>query len=1835
VVTLKLRTGLLGEPGSGKTTMTSWLAVAHAHALADEEATVRVPLAQVDVMGTANGEQLELGRPLLPVVVQLADYAAKRRQGQLAGNLLEFLGYHSANLGRPVWQRDVGGFGKGEAIPDDKIARLIREAIRSGRALIILDGLDEVPTEERDQISAEIDRFITWHGPRAGPPLDDGNRVLITSRSAGYQFAPLPTDLAQVTIEPMSLDDVRVLSQRWLRAMFDLTASLRDLPSAADELSADFFGMLSLDHNAGVREVTSSPLFASMLLTSFLNDVGDDLPAQRVEVYESLLETLNRRWEKRRPGSETAQYRMTVVKALPAVAAHFFAAVPSGVFGRDKLSEELVAEVARLERGHPESPTIIAQVESLIDIMWTDVGLLKETEPNVFSFSHRTIQEFLTARHLVSGPRYGAQEILAHLVDPRWRDVILLAIGLINYKHRDKLTTVADELLAAKGPLAELFPEPALVLAAAIPQMLDVPGQVVVRVTNSLLSSYASLCAKRRLRRLQELIESAVAGLRSSEHLSMIDRVLVDALTDPGHEEPSAACATAQLILGVGDPTTALAQALVTAARRWDQPEFSKTLLRLVSKDPASSYKLAGNWDSRLRMRTLLRRNPGLVERIRQSGQWLSIMLCLYGGMPDLGAAETAEDFQRMTACLELPHYVLNGFKPFMSKLLNTDDSRYATAIYSETVGYDLRMQLAQPLVFTPDAIIRNSPFTDRIITALENDNLPDLTGFFRSRLPADDTERAEALVALWSLGAAPPGSLTEETTAAAMARRRIAAVAASLRDATVRALSQSAGDTLLAARRTLGADDWNRLYDAIITTAIRAGAPQMSMLSMIGSLSPDNEAHLLTEELTQRISGSGEDSIREAARIADKLNASRQPPVAIISALNARGRTTYQDLRHCTRWWPADPLAFPYQDRDDVPIGVLDQAARMPGKVFFGIVWMLRDVVMPVVNCIRWLKPEVLAIAWTSLGRGDADATEFIAELDPAILDSDNPVAYLHGVAGQVHDPWHRARALLRIAELFAHGRAEALRGAARAGGTIGDPVLAFQVRERLALLSPTAERAEHLSVARRLAAEITDPAIRNIALLRLARFERPAVITGEPTLITDELESAGDAIARNLASAAPLQAWIPVALFTLATDLSRTADHAARRNAWRHLASAPSPATVASVLASEDGPFISCTETAAVSIMAAFDHAERPAELYSLLPRLAHLECGAEPAVREWLEHSDTRLREIAALLLAEYGGWRAELAEPVARAQLAEDDLLRARANACLWTGGSFGATSTVSSLGRTGVETLVKFRLEHPRMATHSKWAFANLLHDDAGVFAQWCAEFEGDPSARSAAGYVLRNICLATKPVWELILDRLQYGCPDLQTALLKSVTWMRVRISPVADHQPAPTDVSRLVIDLARWQELWHVLGQLNPASLTEPRLIAHEPDVVRAAGQSLAATSGVFDADMIGDASARLYRETATSFGQLVSGDEDVVRRALTEARRAWYVVTGDTHATAVEMMREHLANETESRWPWATLLVGWFKELLTMDTDQVFYELYPVGRTLNILAGLAAEKVQECARADHEFPALLAEAVSDDGSWSIRRDAAQLLGVLRHASSLILGTLLDAICDEHEVRDQALWALQRLEGVDQDEDLLGQLYAALYSPSGSVAWAAGQVLMTLGQSTDQFAVRQRIVAALAGAIADPRSQRPVHLCFAGLEVPGTPQLDDVLAEGLSAIYRFGGTGLTRPPEMNIGQSDAALPLALVHRDSDGPWEAKVSKDQAGEFLYLVRGKDGGRPAWHYVEIAPRQLTRFKRLIRTGSLDVSEHGSILHSGWGGDPPDELADSLGATFWSW
>ena len=68
-------------------------------------------------------------------------------------------------------------------------------------------------------------------------------------------------------------------------------------------------------------------------------------------------------------------------------------------------------------------------------------------------------------------------------------------------------------------------------------------------------------------------------------------------------------------------------------------------------------------------------------------------------------------------------------------------------------------------------------------------------------------------------------------------------------------------------------------------------------------------------------------------------------------------------------------------------------------------------------------------------------------------------------------------------------------------------------------------------------------------------------------------------------------------------------------------------------------------------------------------------------------------------------------------------------------------------------------------------------------------------------------------------------------------------------------------------------------------------------------------------------------------------------------------------------------------------------------------------------------------------------------------------------------------------------------------------------------------------------------------------------------------------------------------------------------------------------ERLFLVRGKDHGRSAWHYVLLVDDEETIkiFKEKTQGDaagkeSIDVASYGQVLKSGWGETPPNEITD---------
>jgi hypothetical protein len=65
---------------------------------------------------------------------------------------------------------------------------------------------------------------------------------------------------------------------------------------------------------------------------------------------------------------------------------------------------------------------------------------------------------------------------------------------------------------------------------------------------------------------------------------------------------------------------------------------------------------------------------------------------------------------------------------------------------------------------------------------------------------------------------------------------------------------------------------------------------------------------------------------------------------------------------------------------------------------------------------------------------------------------------------------------------------------------------------------------------------------------------------------------------------------------------------------------------------------------------------------------------------------------------------------------------------------------------------------------------------------------------------------------------------------------------------------------------------------------------------------------------------------------------------------------------------------------------------------------------------------------------------------------------------------------------------------------------------------------------------------------------------------------------------------------------------------------------------VFLIRGKDNGRPAWHYVLIPHENIKKLKVQKAGTNIDVTDFGKIIRSGWGENPSDEIIQEVEAEY---
>ncbi|HLO84733.1 MAG TPA: NACHT domain-containing NTPase [Nostocaceae cyanobacterium] len=384
---------VLGKPGSGKTTFLQSLAI--------------------------NCNQGVFLQEYLPIFISLKNFAEDiRERPQLS--LFNYLHEYLINL--DISEADL------------------TTILTNGKALILLDGLDEIMGDDFEKIVWKIPNFIDKFYK---------NKIIITCRIAAHDYN-FP-GFTQVEIADFTKPQIAAFAQRWFLSV------AKNPPDQAQALANKFMQKLELPENWQILELASIPILLN--LTCLVFQFIEDFPVNRSELYRQGLDLLLVRWDEARgikrdggiPAVGDRIYRdlslLHKIKLLSRIAAITFAQ-GDYFLPETKMRQLIAGYLIQLPNATTDADALELESAAVLRAIAAQHGLLIERARGIYSFSHLTFQEYFTAREIVANhDNQMLGELVNHLTEKRWREVFLMSVGIL--PNADELLNLIKQKIDA------------------------------------------------------------------------------------------------------------------------------------------------------------------------------------------------------------------------------------------------------------------------------------------------------------------------------------------------------------------------------------------------------------------------------------------------------------------------------------------------------------------------------------------------------------------------------------------------------------------------------------------------------------------------------------------------------------------------------------------------------------------------------------------------------------------------------------------------------------------------------------------------------------------------------------------------------------------------------------------------------------------------------------------------------------------------------------------------------------------------------------------------------------------------------------------------------------------------------------------------------------------------------------------------------------------------------------------------------------------------------------------------------------------------------------------
>ncbi|MBD1879101.1 NACHT domain-containing NTPase [Coleofasciculus sp. FACHB-T130] len=377
---------ILGKPGAGKTTFLKYLAI------------------------QCNQGEFQADR--VPIFVTLKDFAEAANKP----SLLEYI------------SQQFVGCGVGET----RVIASLQDVIERSRALILLDGLDEVREEDNQRVLKEIRDFSDQYRE---------NYFVITCRIAAREYTF--EKFTEVEVADFDDEQIATFANNWFKNK---------------AVKPETF-IKRLEDNNRIKQLAASPLLLTLLCLAF--EESGDFPANRSELYKEGLDALLKKWDAKRGIQRDQVYKKLSVQRkedmLSKIALTTFE--QSDYFFKQKVAEQYITDYIRnLPNANADPEALQLDSEVVLRSIEYQHGLLVERAKSIYSFSHLTFHEYFTAREIVvvkQSSEEALQGLVNHITEKRWREVFFLAVGMSPsadrllqlMKHQVDRIVAADEKL--------------------------------------------------------------------------------------------------------------------------------------------------------------------------------------------------------------------------------------------------------------------------------------------------------------------------------------------------------------------------------------------------------------------------------------------------------------------------------------------------------------------------------------------------------------------------------------------------------------------------------------------------------------------------------------------------------------------------------------------------------------------------------------------------------------------------------------------------------------------------------------------------------------------------------------------------------------------------------------------------------------------------------------------------------------------------------------------------------------------------------------------------------------------------------------------------------------------------------------------------------------------------------------------------------------------------------------------------------------------------------------------------------------------------------------------